>query len=72
MQRTAMKKPDERALRLVHGLARALEEFHGERFGHFGCHCQAAAILIADDGPLGNLGYEVSDFFSVIEGVSPP
>jgi len=56
-----MKKPDERALRLVTRLANALAEFHGEEPGNFACHFQAATILIGA-GPLRD--HEASDFFT--------
>jgi hypothetical protein len=54
-----MKTPM-RAIRLVADLAEALAKYHGERRGNFGCHVQAATILIAA-GPL--QAYKPEDFF---------
>ena len=57
-----MENPDKRAQQLVRHLADALANYHGERLGNFGCHCQAASILI-ESGLLRN--YKIEDFFSV-------
>jgi hypothetical protein len=46
-----MKPPDKRTLQLVKNVARAFEEYHGERRGNWACYCQAVNILIKA-GPL--------------------
>ena len=48
-----MKPPDKRTLQLVKNVARAFEEYHGERRGNWACYCQAVNILIKA-GPLGD------------------
>ena len=48
-----MKPPDKRTLQLVKNVARAFEEYHGERRGNWACYCQAVNLLIKA-GPLGD------------------
>jgi hypothetical protein len=55
-----------RATNLVIDLAAALAKYHGEKPGNFGCHAQAATILIKA-GPLQE--YKAEDFFHAVVGV---
>lgn len=56
------KKPDARQIKLVRGVATALEQFHGERPGNIACHLQAAQLLI-NAGVLE--GFDPIDFVEV-------
>jgi phenylpyruvate tautomerase PptA (4-oxalocrotonate tautomerase family) len=43
-----MTKPTEQQRKLVAAVADALADYHGERRGNWGCHAQAAMIVIAE------------------------
>lgn len=62
-----MPNPTNRDIKLVSAVAHALADYHGERRGNFGCHVQAACLLI-EHGPLA--AHSVSDF--LIETIDPP